>query len=148
MRDNIRIIGHGLENPEQLLAHPHNVNTHPNEQRDALRASLDRLGWISSIKVNQNTGHLIDGHARVEQAITDGTEEIPVEYLDLTEEEELEALAYFDAIGRLAGTNQENLEYILETIELDSEPLENLLDKNKTKPEKKSRECPHCGKTI
>ena len=65
-----RIVGEGEVPPDQLLAHPLNARRHPNAQRDALDASLDTLGWIQRIVVNQRTGHVIDGHARVEQALS------------------------------------------------------------------------------
>ena len=39
------IIGHGWENADQLLAHPSNPRIHPKAQQDALKGSLDTLGW-------------------------------------------------------------------------------------------------------
>jgi len=144
-----RIIGYKEEPPEQLLANPHNPRRHPAQQRETLRASLDTIGIIDEITVNQRTGRLIDGHARVEEYISAGIPLVPVKYVDLSEEEELKAIAIFDAISALADYDQESLESLLDTIELDSEPLESMLDdltsKTKPKKEKKPIECPECG---
>ena len=60
-----RIIGHGEEPPDQLLANPRNFRIHPKGQQDALAAVLDRVGWVQDVIVNQRTGHVIDGHARI-----------------------------------------------------------------------------------
>jgi hypothetical protein len=44
-----RIVGSGTEDPTQLLANPRNWRTHPAIQRDALRGSLDTVGWVGMI---------------------------------------------------------------------------------------------------
>ena len=123
-----RIVGYTEEAPDQLLAHYANPRTHDGKQRDAMRASLDELGIIAPCTVNDRSGNMIDGHMRCEEYITAGITRVPVNHLDLSEQEELKAIAFFDRIGALAGTNQENLEYLLENIELDNAPLENLLE--------------------
>jgi len=64
-----RIVGEGQESPEQLLANPENYRRHPKEQIEALEGVLDEVGWVQRIIVNKATGHLIDGHARVELAM-------------------------------------------------------------------------------
>lgn len=122
-----KVVGHTLEAPDQLLAHYANARTHEAEQRDAMRASLDELGIIASVIVNDRTGNMIDGHMRTEEFLTAGIKEVPVEHVDLTPEEELKAIAFFDAVGKLAGVSRERIEYLIENIELDSEPLEKLL---------------------
>ena len=64
------------------------------------------------------TKNLIDGHARVEEALKLG-EDPPVPYLqvDLTEAEEKEILALLDPIGALATTDTEKLQELFESIE-------------------------------
>jgi hypothetical protein len=59
-----RIVGHGEEEPEQLLANPLNFRRHPGPQFEALRGSLSELGWVKGVLVNRLTGHVVDGHAR------------------------------------------------------------------------------------
>jgi len=62
-----KVVGWDTVPPEQLLAHPGNFRRHPAPQRDALRGSLDELDIIAPVLVNRLTGHLLDGHARVEE---------------------------------------------------------------------------------
>lgn len=108
--------------PEQLLAHPLNARRHPGAQRIALRESLDRVGWVDAVKVNTRTGHLVDGHARVEEAITAGAT-VPVLYLDLSDEEERLVLATLDPIGALATYDSEVLTELLDGINIESSEL-------------------------
>ena len=83
-----RIVGFTMEVPEDLLANPMNPRRHPGEQRDAMRGSLDELGWIDAVIVNDTTGRMIDGHLRCEEAITEGAPVIPVLHVELDENEE------------------------------------------------------------
>jgi hypothetical protein len=113
--------------PTQLLAHPLNARRHPNAQRGALRESLGRAGWVDVVKVNTRTGHVVDGHARVEEAISAGAN-VPVLYLDLSEEDERFVLATLDPISALATYDAEVLSLLLEDIEIESTGLNNLLN--------------------
>lgn len=115
------------EKPENLLAHPLNARRHPPVQRDALRASLKEIGWIAPVIVNETTGHVVDGHARVEEAISNGIKEIPVVYVKLTEQEEINALATYDPITQLATYDQEILMLLADETEFATEELSNLL---------------------
>jgi hypothetical protein len=56
--------------PDQLLANPRNWRIHPKAQQEALAAVLDQVGWVQDIIVNQRTGHVVDGHARIALAIS------------------------------------------------------------------------------
>jgi len=141
-----RIVAYSEEAPDQLLAHYANTNSHTNEQRQALKALLEEVGIVQNIIVNDRTQRLIDGHLRVEQAITEEQKTLPVTHIDVSEEEETKIILFLDPIARLAYPNKENIELLLETIELDNEPLENLLkDATKPKKEKKPVTCPECG---
>lgn len=108
--------------PGDLIAHPLNARRHPQAQRVALRETLDRVGWVDAVKVNTRTGRIIDGHARVEEAI-DQSQTVPVLYLDLDEDEERLVLATLDPIGALATYDAEALTTLLEDITVDSEGL-------------------------
>ena len=77
-----RIVGSGEEVPDQLLAHPSNWRIHPKAQRAALRDLLGSVGFVAQVIVNQRTGHLVDGHLRVEEALSHGQPTIPVLYVD------------------------------------------------------------------
>lgn len=112
-----RIVGEGMEAPDQILANPYNWRKHPKHQKDALRAHLRRVGWVQRSIINTTTGHLVDGHLRTELAMEDGVEAIPVLYVELTEEEEKIALASLDSITILAETDQEMINTIVSQVD-------------------------------
>jgi hypothetical protein len=111
-----RIIGHGEEAPEQLLASPRNWRIHTRQQQEALDELLKRVGWVQTVVVNQTTGHVVDGHLRVVHAIGIGEPTIPVSYVDLTEDEEALVLATLDPIAELAVVDDQALASLVEEI--------------------------------
>jgi hypothetical protein len=121
-----RIVGWDTVDPGQLLANPKNFRRHPANQREALRGSLNDLGWIAPVIVNRSTGHLIDGHARVEEALTKGGK-IPVAYVELSASEEAEALAVLDPISAMATVDKEALDSLLREITTGEESLQKML---------------------
>ena len=122
-----RIVGAGEEAPEQLVANPSNWRTHGAAQRDALRGSLATVGWVQQVLVNQRTGHVVDGHARVEEALSRGEPSVPVLYVDLEPDEEALVLATLDPIGAMAGRDDERLRALLAEISVDDAGLAALL---------------------
>lgn len=124
-----RIVGTGEEAPDQLLANPKNYRRHPGQQRDALRGSLDALGIIDTVIVNRVTGHIVDGHARVEEYLSAGIAAVPVTYVELTPEEEALALLALDPISALAVNDARALNDLLAEVgPQDDAGLQNLLD--------------------
>lgn len=117
-----RIVGHGEESADQLLANPFNFRRHPKEQRSALRGSLATLGWIKDVIVNTTTGHVLDGHARIEDALEQNAK-VPVTYVTLTEDEEKIALAVLDPISEMAYRDDEAVKTLLESISTDDPGL-------------------------
>lgn len=113
--------------PSELLAHPLNARVHPESQREALGESLSKVGWTDVVKVSKRTGTIVDGHARVEEAVARG-ESVPVLWLDLDEDEERFVLATHDPIGALAGYNPEVLRELMDGIEVESDALSAWLD--------------------
>lgn len=103
-------------NPRDLTPNPLNWRRHPRTQRDVLRYSLERFGFVQGAIWNSRTNRLIDGHARVEEAIEQGRETIPVNVVDLSEEDERELLRLFDPIGALAETDTEALDRLIAEI--------------------------------
>lgn len=122
-----RIVGWGTAEPDQLLANPRNVRRHPPRQRDALRGSLDELSIITPVIVNQTTGHLVDGHARVEEYLSAGVHEVPVAFVELTEEEEQLALLVLDPISAMAVNDHRALNELLDEVGSDNEGLADLM---------------------
>lgn len=123
-----RIVGHGEENPDQLLANPKNWRTHPKEQKNALSGILKEVGVVQSVIVNKRTGYIVDGHARVELAMAQGQSSIPVVYVDLSEQEEALVLAVLDPIGAMAGQDGAALENLLNEVTTNDPGLQSLLD--------------------
>ena len=122
-----RIVGYGEAPPDQLLANPKNYRRHPNLQREALRGSLDEIGVIAPCVVNQTTGNLVDGHARVEEYLTAGLPTVPIIYVELSEEEEALALLALDPIGAMAVSDNRALRALLDEVDADSSGLTDLL---------------------
>ena len=119
-----RIVGTGDEDPAQLLANPANWRIHPAAQRSALAGVLDRIGWIQNIVINRTTGHVVDGHLRADLAVELGETRVPVVYVELTEDEELLALAALDPIAGMAVPDPEKLAELAQVLDLaDNEPL-------------------------
>lgn len=122
-----RIVGHGLEDADQLLANPANWRVHPKAQQDALAAVLTEVGWVQDVIVNQRTGFVVDGHARVALAISRG-EKVPVVYVDLDEAEEKLILATLDPLSTMAGTDKELLAGLMCDVQTGQPGLQSLLD--------------------
>jgi hypothetical protein len=112
-----RIVGHGEESPDQLLANPLNWRIHTKLQQAVLTDELEGVGWVQTVTVNQRTGHMVDGHLRVELALTAGAPMVPVTYVDLSDSEEKRVLATLDPIGAMAMPDPDKLDQLLQGIE-------------------------------
>ena len=110
-----RIVRSEVVDPGPILANPLNARFHDDVQRSALRAVLDKVGWVAPVIVNDNTGVLVDGHLRVEEALKRG-EMVPVQFVDLTEEEQNLMLMAMDPIAALASTDERKLQDLLNLV--------------------------------
>lgn len=154
-----RIVGLTNDPPESLTAHPRNWHVHPAAQQAALRSVLGELGWITGVLKNDTTGHIIDGHDRVDNAIKTGQATVPVIHVELSEAEENLALATFDPLNSLAQTDQSMLDDLLREATTDDAGLREFLDSLGGQPEflpvgegeqgrldqRTPVECPVCG---
>jgi DNA modification methylase len=111
--------------PRALTANPANFRRHPEGQRRALRASLEEHGAVAGPIWNRKTGHLIDGHARVELALEDGEDRILVNVVEMPLAQEKRLLRSFDQIGGMAEIDNEALDALI--AEIDDASLEQLL---------------------
>lgn len=112
-----RIVGEAMVDPSTLTAHPDNFRTHPAEQREAMGDILVEVGWLARVVVNERTGHVLDGHLRIEEALARGEKAVPVTYVDVDEAEEAEVLATFDPVGSLAGMDAKALARVLVNVD-------------------------------
>jgi ParB-like chromosome segregation protein Spo0J len=116
MRWRNRIVAHDEIAPDQLLANPWNWRIHSQLQEQALKGVLVDIGWVRTVLVNQRTGHVVDGHLRVATAISEGQPTVPVDYVDLSDEEEKAILATLDPLAGMATTDVEKQAELLKEI--------------------------------
>jgi len=121
-----KIVGHDRVPAGQLLANPYNHRRHPQQQRDVVAASIDEIGFIKSVIVNRTTGHIVDGHERVMQAlgVGEGTL-VDVEYVELSPEDEKKALLILDASSELAEVDAADVNALVQECAWDNEVLSN-----------------------
>lgn len=122
-----RIVGQGEEDPEQLLANSRNWRLHPKVQQEALTGVLDKVGWVSGVIINKRTGFVVDGHLRVSLALRRHEPTIPVQYIDVTEEEEMLVLATLDPLAAMAVSDTDKLGELLEQLGDQPEAIDRLL---------------------
>lgn len=112
-----RIVGHADVPPAELVPNPRNWRTHPAEQQQALSGALSEVGWVAQVLVNRTTGHVVDGHLRVELAMNRGEPTVPVVYVELSEAEEGLVLASLDPLAAMASAEKDALAALLAAIE-------------------------------
>lgn len=122
-----RIVGYKVKRADELTIHPDNARKHPQYQRDAVEASLDTLGWIAPVIENVRSGYVVDGNERSWQALGRGDDtQIPVIEVDLSPEEESQALATFDFITYLAQYDKDGLKNLLSQFNSDNAVIQQL----------------------
>lgn len=121
-----RIVEYGTKPADQFTANPLNPRIHPQFQREVMQAALSTVGWIAPVIENKRTGYLVDGHERVMQALLNN-ETVPYVLVDLSEEEEKQALATFDPITSLAQYDSANMTALLSDMHVDEIALQQLL---------------------
>ena len=86
-----RIINDALEqvNIDLLKHHPRNAN---HGDVEAIKKSLAVNGWYGSVVANRSTKHILAGNHRVMAAKALGWDTVPVQWVDVTDEEELRIL--------------------------------------------------------
>lgn len=123
-----RIVKYGKILASQVTPHPNNPRVHPPHQQAAVAASFDELGQVAPIIININNGYLLDGEERSWLALAQETDvELDVIYVDLTEDEHLKALAYFDATGALATYDAGKLDELLAQVNTDNAAIQEML---------------------
>lgn len=122
-----RVVGHGDVDPESLLANPFNWRVHTDNQQKALAGAIDDVGYIRSVTVNSVTGHVVDGHLRVTLALRSHVKLIPVEYVELTEAEEHEALVTLDPIAAMASADKAQLDTLLRDVKTGDVAVQQML---------------------
>src|SRR6266581_1694937 len=123
-----RIVGHADVAPADLVPNPRNWRTHPAEQQRALTGALAEIGWVAEVLVNKTTGHVVDGHLRIELALDRNEPTVPVTFVELSEDEERLVLATLDPLAAMADAEAASLAELLTGLEPADEALRALLD--------------------
>ena len=116
-----------MERVDQLLANPANWRLHPDNQQQALAGAIDDIGFIRSVTVNRTTGCVLDGHLRVTLAARSGVDSLPVEYVELSEAEEAEALLTLDPIGAMAAADKTKLDELMRQVQSDDARVQQMI---------------------
>lgn len=125
-----KIVGHDRVPAGQLLANPFNHRRHPQQQRNVIEGSIREIGFVKSVLVNKTTGHVIDGHERIMQALQHGEETlIDVEYVELSEEKEKLALLILDKSSELATVDDSAFEALLAEVQTGEQAIADMLTK-------------------
>ena len=111
-----RIVRHADVPPSALLNHPDNIKIHTEEQEANMEALFQRVGWAAAVLVSEKTGRIIDGHMRVAVALRKNAPTVPVDYVDLTEEEERKALLYLTRLPQFAQLDRINLGEVIDHV--------------------------------
>jgi hypothetical protein len=122
-----RIVGHGEIDPKKLKANPENWRKHGPEQEAPLTALLQKIGWVQSIIINKTTGHMLDGHLRVNIAVKHGEKKVPFVFVKLSLEEEKLVLALLDPISGLAKADELKLHALLGQLDVKNLALEAMI---------------------
>src|SRR5213594_279058 len=123
-----RIVDHADVPPAELVPNPRNWRSHPPEQQRALAGALAEVGWVAEVLVNRTTGNVVDGHLRIELALTRDEPTVPVTYVELSDDEERLVLASLDPLAAMATAEQEKLAALLAGLEPADAALRALLD--------------------
>lgn len=110
--------------PSQLEDNPQNWRRHPDRQLRALEDVLGEVGWAGALLFNEQTGRLIDGHARKKVA-KDG--KVPVLIGSWSEEQEKKILATLDPLAAMAEADKSALDALLREVQTGSEAVGDML---------------------
>lgn len=100
---------------EELIPHPKNPNTHPQNQIKILAQNIRYHGWRHPIVVSKLSGYIVAGHGRLEAARELGVSIVPVEYQDFaTEDNELAVLVGDNRLAELSSLDLNGLQDIID----------------------------------
>jgi DNA modification methylase len=112
-----------------LLRNPKNWRRHPRQQKRALRALLDEIGYADALitrELPDGRLELLDGHLRAE---TTPDQLVPVLILDVSEEEGDKILATLDPLAAMAQADEGQMQALLARLQFESSALGPLLER-------------------
>ena len=100
---------------EELIPHPKNPNTHPQNQIKILAQNISYHGWRHPIVVSKLSGYIVAGHGRREAAKELGVSIVPVEYQNFaSEDNELAVLVGDNRLAELSTLDLNGLQDIID----------------------------------
>lgn len=111
-----RIVGYQDIPTNEFIENEQNWRTHSRNQLEPLLAVLQTVGVVQNVIVNQQTGRLVDGHARVLLAKQEGMPSLMATMVDLDPVEEALVLSSLDPLSALAGRDDVKLSKLLDGI--------------------------------
>jgi hypothetical protein len=124
-----RIQGFGTKRAADFKFNAGNYRRHGDEQRLTLRVMLTDVGWAAAAIENVRTGNLIDGHARIEEALReDPDQQVPYLKVDLSESEEKAVLLSLDPISTMADIDPAAFEELYQQVVAEMPELEGIID--------------------
>ena len=100
---------------EELIPHPKNPNTHPQNQIKILAQNIRYHGWRHPIVVSKLSGYIVAGHGRLEAAQELGVSIVPVEYQNFaSEDNELAVLVGDNRLAELSTLDLNGLQDIID----------------------------------
>jgi DNA modification methylase len=125
-----RVVGFTEKPANQFTANAFNFRRHPVPQREAFRGLVSELGFAGAVLENKRTGNLIDGHLRIEEALSvDEHMMIPCVQVDLSEAEERLLLASYDPLSAMAEADKETLDLLLRDVSTGDAAVSEMLSK-------------------
>ena len=130
-----RRVSIGTKPASWFEANEKNFRTHPLSQGTSFVSVANAVGLVDAIKVNLRSGEewgnkqnqpiVLDGHMRVVEALKQGDDTLlPVDFYDLTPEEEDLVLISLDYITKLAGTDRMAFGHLFESVMAHLDELE------------------------
>jgi hypothetical protein len=114
--------------PNDLTEHPQNWRRHPESQKAAVAAAIDDVGWAGVMLLNEQTGHILDGHLRKNldpSLFVDG--KVPVVVGNWSEDDEKKILLTLDPLAAMADADAVQLDALLREVQTDNQDLADML---------------------
>jgi len=113
--------------PKTLTPNPSNWRVHPPAQREALAGVLSEVGWAGALLWNERTSRLVDGHLRLDVALRENRDAVPVLIGNWTDAQEKEILATLDPIAAMAEADSAQLDALLREVNSGSAAVMDML---------------------
>lgn len=88
---------------------------------------LDELGWVQKVIVNEKTGHIVDGHLRVQEAMRREEKTVPVDFISVSKSDEKKIIVTLNSVGAMAKAKPDILESLLNEVKFEHRAVDPVL---------------------